>query len=62
MGVYDISMSSTDDDRGPVKHVAVGPNLGGQSAEGVSIALDLEADEVAVDDGDVSPPFAVVQS
>jgi hypothetical protein len=46
---------AADDDPDPVEDAVVGLDLGGQTPQGVAVALDLEAFERAVDEPDVDP-------
>ena len=55
-------MLSPNNNRGTVEHISIGPDLLVESAEGVLVALNLVSNEMPIDDGDISPTFAVFQS
>jgi hypothetical protein len=54
-------MLCPDNHSGTIEHIAVSLNLLVESAKGVFVALNLVPDEVAIDDGNVSPASAVFQ-
>nr|WP_249149998.1 hypothetical protein [Bradyrhizobium liaoningense] len=56
------NMPLTDHKRRPVKHLAVDVHLGGQSSQGVGIALDLVTVQKAVDDSYVHSDGPVAQA